>query len=240
MGFFDFLNRQGDRDAGFRPLDPGALTSTRIVHSLLEVPVADRNLAWSHQFMAHVADAAFFPRVPSIIRGAGTFPYFALHSTPGEQPFPSHVLHHLKDDVLLEHGLGAVINPRGEDADWAFSYGDILHFHLYGAFYPPQAGAAPDRDPGLPPEARLPREARAVLRGFLARLGVAASRFRFGARDHAGPGSLELVFAFTPQAFRSLEDFHFAMNNLSWFLPKNYSYTVAGNAARTEPGFEPL
>ena len=245
MGFLDFLGRQGGHRStvaqGFQALDGRELTATRLVHRLLEVPVPERNAAWTGQFLAHAADAAFFLRVPAIVQGAEPFPYFALHSTPGEQPCPGHVIHHMKDDYLLEQGLGAVINPQGEEADWAFSYGDILHYHLYGAFYPPLPGEpAPAGWPVLPPGARLPRVARTVLRAFLGRFGVADPKVRLATWDHAGPGSLELLFAFSPRDFRSLEDFQFAMNNLSWFLPRHYSYSVAGNQARAEGAFEPI
>src|SRR5208283_5975606 len=116
-----------------------------------------------------------------------SFPYLALYSTPGAQSYPSHVIHHLKDDVLLERGLGVVVNPRGDDADWAFSYGDILQYHLHGRFYPPPEEDVPVPASGLAPEARLPAPARKVLREFLGRLGVAAPGMRFAAWDHAGP-----------------------------------------------------
>jgi len=62
----------------------------------------------------------------------------------------------------------------------------------------------------------------------------------FAAYDHAGPDSLELVFDFAPGEFRSMDDFRYAMNHISWFLPRNYSYSVAGNQARQDAGFEPL
>jgi hypothetical protein len=240
MGFFDFLARQGQPGAAgiqtFEPLPAGSSTSTRFVQELLEVPKAARNQAWSDQFLAHVADAAFYTRYPSVVLGAERLPYFALHSTPPDpQAFPSHVIHHMKDDALLEHGMGVVINPSGQEADWAFSFGDILHFHLHGCFYPPKA-AAPE---GRAPQA-LPVAARKAMRAFLQGLGVAEPRVMLAARDHAGPGSLELVFGFSPQEFNSLDEFRFAMNNLSWFLPRNYSYSVAGNQARKEGTFEVL
>jgi hypothetical protein len=245
MGFPDFLGRQGGHRAaagsGFQALEVPEGRITRHVHRLLEVPVQERNAAWTGQFLARAGEAAFFLRVPAIVQGAEPFPYFALYSTPGDQPYPGHVIHHMKDDYLLDQGLGVVINPRGEEADWAFSYGDILHYHLYGAFYPPlPGGTAPAGWPDLTPQARLPQVARSVLRTFLGRLGVADPRVRTATWDHAGPGSLELLFAFSPRDFRSLEDFQFAMNNLSWFLPRNYSYSVAGNQARAEGAFEPL
>ncbi len=241
MGFFDFLNRQG----GHPPEEsqapqPATGASTRIVRDLLGVPVAQRDPAWSGQLMAHLADADLFTRTPSVVQGTGSFPYFALHGTPVEPPGPLRSIRRLVDDLLLTQGLGVVLNPRGEDADWAFSYGDILHFHLYGRFYPLPEGAMQDAPRVLPPAGRLPRPARTVLKAFLARLGVAAPRIRWGAQDHAGSGSLELVFGFSPQDFHDLEAFQFAMNNLSWFLPKNYSYTVAGNQARNDKGFERL
>jgi len=241
MGFFDFLTRQGGPATGanpeLAPLSPEATGSTRIVQALLELPRADRNRAWSQRFLAHVADAAFFTRDPEVVLGAERLPFFALHSTPAGQACPAHVIHHLKDDFLLDRGLGVVINPCGQEADWAFTYGDILQFQLHGVFYPDQAG--PER-PVLTPQARLPQAARKVVRTFLQGLGVAAPEVRFASWDHAGPGSLELVFGFSPQEFSSLDDFRFAMNNLAWFLPRNYSYSVAGNQARQDGGFEPL
>jgi hypothetical protein len=241
MGFFDFLARQGQpATAGiqaFEPLPAGTSTSTRFVQELLEVPKAARNQAWSDQFLGHVADAAFYTRRPSVVLSAERLPYFALHSTPAEpQDFPSHVIHHMKDDALLEHGMGVVINPSGQEADWAFSFGDILHFHLNGCFYPPKGEDAPL---GRAPQA-LPLAARRAMRSFLQGLGVQEPRVMLAARDHAGPGSLELVFGFSPQEFKSLDEFRFAMNNLSWFLPRNYSYSVAGNQARKEGVFERL
>jgi len=239
MGFFDFLNRQGEQGpAGtFQRLPGGAQTSTRFVQQLLEVPKPDRNRAWSDQFLAHLADAAFYTRYPSVVLGADR-PYFALHSTGAEPDFPTHVIHHMKDDFLLERGLGVVINPSGQEADWALSYGDILNFHLHGAFYPAPAGAVPGL--GLAPGDRLPPPARHALRVFLQGLGVAAPRVQLAAWDHAGPGSLELVFDFSPQAFKDLDAFRAAMNSLAWFLPRNYSYSVAGNQARKAGAFELL
>lgn len=234
MGFFDFMTRQGSQApaGGFQPLPTGAMTSTRIVQELLALPKAERNQAWSRQLLAHVADAAFFTRYPSVLLGADRLPFFALYSTPAEEPYPTHVIHHMKDDILLEHGMGVVINPSGPDADWAFSFGDILNFHLHGAFYPPPADTAAPPAQGMAPQSRLPQPARNALRGFLQALGVAAPRVMLAAWDHAGPGSLELVFSFSPQEFKSVDDFRFAMSNISWYLPRNYSYSVAGKQAK--------
>jgi hypothetical protein len=236
MGFFDFLQAQGN--GAFQSLGTAGRTSTRIVHALLDVPKPERNQAWSEQFLAHVGNAAFFARDPCIIQGAD-MPHFVLHSTPGALAFPTLVLHHMMDDFLLEQGLGVVINPHGQDSDWAFTFGDLLNFHLHGWFYPAEAGEQAPVKP-LSAQARLPEPARNALRAFLERLGVAAPRVMFAACDHAGPGSLELVFGFSPQEFKSMDDFRFAMNRIAWFLPRNYSYSVAGNQARRDGAFELL
>lgn len=237
MGFFDFRNRQDEAGAGPLEVPAGAgTTSTRIVQALLAVPRAAREEAWAARFLAHVADAAFFPGDPAIVSGPDRLPLFALHSGGPEGGFPSHVLHHMKDEFLLERGLGAVINPGDQDADWAFSYGDILQYHLHGAFYPSRDSGACE----LGPQARLPQAARKVIRAFLQSLGAQAPGVKFAARDQAGPGSLELVFSFAPQDFNSLDDFHFAMSSLAWFLPRNYSYTMAGGLAGQDDGFEAL
>jgi hypothetical protein len=239
VGFFDFLKLQGEDACAGRtaPLPEGTQASTGTVTALLEVPKPARGQAWTRQFMAHVADAAFFSGNPSIVQGADRLPFFALRSGHGDQPFPSHVIHHMQEDFLLDQGLGVVINPAGQEADWAFTYGDILNFSLYGVFYPVAAGS---QIRGLSPQARLPQPARKAMRAFLQQLGVAAPGVRFAAWDHAGPGSLELVFKFSPQEFNRPEDFPFAMSHLNWFLPRNYSYSVAGNLATQEGDFQPL
>jgi len=234
MGFFDFLNQKAGNE-GPAPAQPEAAPSTQIIQALLRLPRAERNEAWSRQFLAHVGEASFFTRDPEVVI-ADRLPYFALHTAPGPRAYPSHVLHHLKDDLLLDQGLGAVINPAGQDADWAFSYGDILQYHLHGAFYPSRDSGACE----LGPQARLPQAARKVIRAFLQSLGAQAPGVKFAARDQAGPGSLELVFSFAPQDFNSLDDFHFAMSSLAWFLPRNYSYTMAGGLAGQDDGFEAL
>ena len=94
--------------------------------------------------------------------------------------------------------------------------------------------------PVLDPAERLPRVARNALRAFLQPLGVAAPGVLLAAWDHAGPGSLELLFDFSPQEFTDLEAFRYAMSHISWFLPRNYSYSVAGNQARNDAGFQLL
>lgn len=243
MGFFDFLARQDEAASGMAPADPGAaagLSSTGTVQALLEVPRGLRDPSWTRQFLAHVADASFCGGDPEVIAGPDRLPLFVLRSAAAASSVPCYVIHHLQEDFLLRRGMGLVINPSGQDADWAFTYGDILHFHLHGRFYPQPdpALAAPRLDPT--PAARLPEPARAVLRGFLQGLGVAAPRVLFAAYDHAGPDSLELVFDFAPGEFRNMDDFRYAMNHISWFLPRNYSYSVAGNQARQDAGFEPL
>jgi len=248
VGFFDFLKLQGEDACAGRtePRPEGTQASTGTVTALLEVPKPARGQAWTRQFMAHVADAAFFSGNPNLLMGADRLPFFALHSGQGDQPFPSHVIHHMQEDFLLDQGLGVVINPHGQEADWAFTYGDILNFNLYGVFYPATAEApggslaAGNQTRGLSPQARLPQPARKAMRAFLQQLGVAAPGMRFAAWDHAGPGSLELVFKFSPQEFNRPEDFQFAMSHLCWFLPRNYSYSVAGNLATQQGDFQPL
>jgi len=246
MGFFDFLTAKAKTTEG--PGLPEALTqetsSTRLVHALLAIPKAERDEAWKNLFLAHVAEAAFYGGDPRIVQGADHFPYFALYSPKPLQAYPSHILHHMKDDFLLDQGLGIVINPDGPDADWAFSYGDLLNYHLNGVFYPAQSHLAsacavePESSPA--PEERLPPAARKALRTFLQGLGVAEPGVRLAAWDGAGPGSLELVFKFSPQDFASVDAFRMAMSSIYWFLPRNYSYSVAGKEARDASAFVPL
>jgi hypothetical protein len=248
MGFYDFLKtiaRTGPEGGGEAWLPLEGLTPTRIILALLEVPPVDRGDAWKRQFLDHVKGAAFYCGDPRIIAGSDQRPYFVLRTPRPGQDYPSHVLHHMKDDFLLEQGLGVVINPEGQDADWAFTFGDIVNYHLQGSFYPPQSHLSPilegpGRDAGSDPEAGLPGPVAAALRTYLRGQGVAEPRVLISSRGRTGPGSLELVFNFAPGEFRDLDAFRTVMSTLSWFLPRNYSYSVAGNEARTAAAFQPL
>jgi hypothetical protein len=242
MGFYDFLVPKGKPAEPDRvvPEAPGC-SSTQIVRGLLEVPKADRDALWQQRFLQHVADAAFLCAEPRILQGSDQCPYFVLLSSPDGLGYPAHVIHHLLEDFLLDQGLGVVINPDGQDADWAFTFGDLVNYGLHGVFYPSQSYLAP---PGGgvegAPVAELPPPIRASLRTYLQSMGVAEPGFLVASRDRSGLGSLELVFNFSPKEFRSMEDFGTTMNRISWYFPRNYSYSVAGNEARTAPGFQPL
>jgi hypothetical protein len=239
MGFFDFLDlRGGPGRVGFQTLAEPGMSATRLVQALLRLPRDQRDGAWSDQFLAHVADAAFYPGEPAVVKDPVGMPYLALGTEALGAGFPTLVLHHLEEDVLLERGLGAVINAGDTEADWAFSFGDIVHHHLYGVFYPDQV--EPGAAASLPPSERVPQAVRRALRAFLGDLGVSAPGFLVSACDHAGPGSVELLFSFAPHEFRNLDGFRFAMSHISWFLPRQYSYSVAGNQARKEGAFQAL
>jgi hypothetical protein len=138
----------------------------------------------------------------------------------------------MKDDFLLEAGYGIVINPHGSQsyADWVFSYGDVLNFHINGEFY--TSVHIPEfEDDELnygdvqceaPSEKFLPNQARTVIKDFLKSQGVQQPKILLLTKNIDGCRVQRLVFNLFPEQFQTTRHFDFTMNHLIWFLPRHY------------------
>jgi hypothetical protein len=257
MGLFDFLKPQTDpAPAAPAPAtEPylGDLAKTNELYHLVAVPKPDRDEAWDAAFLANLAGASFRCGTPQIIQGPDGFPYFQLFLPEPGVRFQCYVIDRMKDDFLLERGLGVVVNPTPAGPDWVLSYGDIVNFALSHEFYTttetPFSKAVGDEViateeqvmVGQPSETLLPQAVRAVLRDFLQANGLATPKVALlMRRQGASAGvSQDLVFNITPADFGDEAHYRSVMQQLGWFLPRHYS-CVGMQEAALSGGFLPL
>jgi len=228
----------------------GDLEKTQAIWNLCQVDDEQRDDQWTARFLGSVAEAAFRCGDPQVIEGPDGFPYFQLLLPEPDTQFECFVLDKMKDDFLLQHGLGVVINPDRGSPDWVFTYGDIVNFHLSGEFYtPPDEGAGnPGAETieqeeqvlvGQPAEDVLPAAARRAIREHLLRLGVMEPKVLLMKRNKAGAMVNELVFDIKPDQFPSEEQYQMVMLSLGWFLPRHYTY-VSVRGTDLEGDFQDL
>lgn len=207
----------------------GDLEKTKNLSELFAVPKEARDDKWKEKFLANVDAASFRCTDQQIILGPDGFMYAALYLPEPNKEFQCFVVKHMKDDFLLDKGIGVVICPGENSAEWVFSDGDILNYHLWGKFYTPEdhenAPASDDEADkvliGQPAEDYFPKVARDVLRRYLAAQGVADPKILLMVRG----GVKELVFNMTAEMFESPQKYEDVMNRISWFLPRQYVYS---------------
>jgi hypothetical protein len=256
MGLFDFLKPQAPAStAPAKAAEPylGDLTKTNEIYHLVTVPKPDRDEAWDAAFLANLAEASFRCGTPQIIQGPDGFPYFQLFLPEPGVGFQCYVIDRMKDDFLLERGLGVVVNPAPAGPDWVLSYGDIVNFALTQQFY--NTGETPFSKQvsdeiieaeeqamvGQPSATLLPQATRHVLRDYLQTNGVATPKVALLMRRLPGGSgvSQDLVFNITPAAFASEAHYRSVMGHLGWFLPRHYSFVGMPEAALAD-SFQPL
>lgn len=231
----------------------GDLNKTSEIFSLFQVPVEKRDGAWRQRFYSNVSDASFCCSDPQVISGPDGFPYFVLLLPEPAKPFQCFVIRHMKDDFLLEQGLGVVIEPKAGTPQWVFSYGDIVGFHLKDNFEPfNKPGNTPAGHSievieeaervllNQPSETFLPAATRQVLKRFLEGQGIKSPNILLMSRtrNHAHP-TQELVFDLDADKAGNEEKFRAIMGWLSWFLPRGFTYCSVPHSTFANE-FEPL
>ncbi|TFH33962.1 MAG: hypothetical protein E4G99_10455 [Anaerolineales bacterium] len=221
------------------------------INALLEISPADRDQAWKDSFYDSVIDASFRCQEPQVILGPDSFPYFSLYSPIPHEPFESFCICNLME-YLLSNGLGVVINPGIDGAEWVFSYGDILTHRMFGVFAVDQTSAK--KQPfeevkiekqeqvliGQPSEEFLPASAReAIKRHFLARYGKEDLGVFLMSRKDFNPPT-QLVFSIFPEDFGGAERFQGVLQEISWFLPRHYPVLAVPREASLRDSFEAL
>ncbi len=256
MGLFDFLKPQAPAPAASaKAAEPylGDLTKTNEIYHLVAVPKPDRDKTWDAAFLANLAEASFRCGTPQIIQGPDDFPYFQLFLPEPGVGFQCYVIDRMKDDFLLERGLGVVVNPGPAGPDWVLSYGDIVNFALTQEFYTTGETSFSKEVSdevieteeqvlvGQPSETLLPRATRNVLREYLQTNGIATPKVALlmrRLRDKPGV-SQDLVFNIGPRDFSSEALYRSVMQRIGWFLPRHYSFVGMQEAALTD-SFLPL
>jgi hypothetical protein len=228
------------------------LEKTALVLALLEVPSEARDDRWRARFYEAVVDASFASPLDQVIRGPDGFPYFVLQTPPEGTEFSpfciSHVLTHCTD-----HGIGIVLNPGPQSADWVFTFGSLWALRAYGRFEgdPGDEQGDPlskeevlpvDRSVivGSPSEEYLPGFARAALRGFLRQaLGVKEPQV-FLLLDPSMRPSRNLIFNVFREDFPSEADFRQVIGLLRWFLPPGRGLIGLSREAELNRALQPL
>ena len=107
---------------------------TEVIVELIKTPKDKRDEVWKNSFFENITTASFPESIPQIIFGIDSFPYFVLKTIENHNPFESYCIKNMQENILLKRGIGVVINPEGKDADWTFSYGDILNLKINNEF----------------------------------------------------------------------------------------------------------
>jgi len=211
---------------------PGDEEKTRVLIELFKTSYDNRDKQWEKTYFANLPDASLAIGEPRIIEGPDGYPYFHLTTPVLGMDYQSTTVSRLKKDLLLHEGIGLAINPAKETPDWVFSYGDIVNYHINGAFYK-QSDKWLSRESILnnleesvelvnPSEDILPKESRNMLRKYFASFGL--DQPEIGVLQDKS-NKMILVFVIEEKYFKNPEictDFY---NSLSWFLPRQYTYT---------------
>jgi hypothetical protein len=216
--------------------------------SLLAIPNEDRAPAWVKQFYTHIVDCSMTDDMPQVFFGPDHFPYFGLKTPPADQPYKVFCIRSMLDR-LTEDGVGVAINRVGLDAQWVFSYGDLLTLRMFGAFEVSGSenvwgsASGPQGNQVLvsqPSEAFLPGYARKVIREYLQKMmGIPEPRMLLLSRPGVTPPQ-ELVFSVFPEDFATREIFQGAMGALKWFLPRHYGIVSVPKDSSLAQYFQPL
>ncbi|RYE27384.1 MAG: hypothetical protein EOP45_01445 [Sphingobacteriaceae bacterium] len=236
MGFFDFL--KGKTTAPQPLVHPNVdrpacdITKTQTILDLFLVPKSDRDEKWAAEFYENVKTATFACGNPQTITGPDGFPYFVLQTPEAYKPFDSFCLQNMKDDFLLEKGLGVVVNPGESSADWVFSYGDILNLHINKELYTRTDNSLIENEVTIrkdeqvliaqPSETYLPQKAKQVLKLFLQSIGIKQPKILMMCRTIEKQVIQELAFNIFREDFQSTEELNLLLKKISWFLPMHY------------------
>ena len=260
MAFFDFFKKKeqpshsGQQDAGPTAVkEPylGDLNKTSIIYQLIQTPATERDEPWKQAFLENIVQASFRCGDPQVITGPDGFPYFQLFLPEPGKSFQCYVIERMKDDFLLRSGLGVVINPSANSADWVFSCGDILNLHLNNTFYTttetPFAKETVDEvitaDEKVmiaqPAETILPKQTRQLIAELLKKNGVPSPKVLLMLRHKANGVSQDIVFNLTPALVKDQHTYNNLMRAISWLLPRHYSI-VGMDEKSLGDGFMPL
>lgn len=215
----------------------GDLEKTDIIANLLSVPKEDRNESWTRDFITNIPTASFRCGDPQVIAGPDGFPYFQLFLPEPNVPFTCYVLDRIKDDFLLDRGFGVVFNLVNGEPDYVLSYGDILNWHLNKEFYTEHSAFSKENTDevivedeevlvGQPNENILPNYTKKLLGDYLRLNGVKDPKMALMMRkDKNGQEfSQDLAFNIGPENFENDDVYRAVMRNLSWYLPRHYSF----------------
>jgi hypothetical protein len=208
------------------------ISKTQVMIDLFQIPEDKRNDDWKKSLFENVQSASYSCSSPQTFTGPDGFPYFILRTPEADKPFESFCIKNMKDDFLLEKGLGVALNPKENNADWVFSYGDILNLHINQEFLSATTNPELPNNEVIkkseeiliaqPSESYFPKQARHVLKKFLQRIGIKRPMLMMICSKIEGQIVQELVFNLFAEDFSDTNQLNYHLKQISWFLPRHY------------------
>lgn len=198
-----------------------------VMVELFKTPLEKRDTAWLDSFYENVVDASYACGDPQVSYGPDGFPYFTLRTPQPNTPFDSYCVCNLID-YATDNGVGIVINPAENKADWVFSAGDLLCYRLFQKFQLPiepqdQWMPKPDEEVliGQPEEEVLPAATRAILKRYL-QTALKMEEPQMLAVFKKDSETPRLLFSIFKEDLESEEKFNEILRSVAWLLPRHY------------------
>lgn len=218
------------------------------IFSLLAIPDEQRGPEWLREFHTHIVDCSLTDDVPQVFFGPDHFPYFGLNTPPVDRPYQEFCIRSVLEK-LTEDGVGVAINREGLNAQWVFSYGDLLTLRMFGTFESPEP--EPASGPALPAQGNqvlisqpsetfLPGYARSVIGNYMKKMMEIVEPGLFLLSRPGAVPPQELVFSVFQEDFATREIFQGAVGALRWFLPRHYGLVSIPKDSPLSQYFQPL
>lgn len=261
MGLFDFLKPASKPAAPIKivPADRPEcdISKTGIVATLFKIPKEQRDDEWYKAFYDNVTTASFASATPQVLRGPDGFPYFVLNTPKVNQSFESFCVKNMKDDFLLNRGWGVVFNPAADkSADWVFTHGDIVSLHLNNEFatatdptdiehveFTKTVGILKKEEKVMvaqPSADYLPSATRHALKLFLQSKGIKKPKVMMLSSYREDKVIRKLAFNIHPENYPVANQLDYLMQQVGWFLPRQYIIIPLSKKSPLAVGFNEL
>lgn len=258
MGLFDFLKPK--HTVSTPPLgiissqEECDISKTGLIAELLKIPRAKRDAAWYSSFYENIATASFQCSSPQVLTGPDGFPYFILRTPEPNKPFESFCVKNMTENFLLNNGWGIVFNPaEDKSADWVFTYGGIVNYHLNKEFWSATDEAATaniafEKNVGSvqkaekvmiaqPSEDYLPNATRHAIKIFLQSKGIKTPKMMMITSVGEGTVSRKLALNINAEDYPVVSKLDYLMQQIGWFLPNNYLLVPVSKHSELASGF---
>lgn len=236
MGLFEFFKRK-------KSLPPNTLQDnfnssgcdenmTQIIIKLLAIPREKRDEIWFQSFFENLQYASFKSGKPKVYTGPDGFTYFALFVPQLNKSYEPFCIGNMTKNFLLQNGWGVAINPQADQADWIFSYGDIVNYHLHHEFFT-NSNLPEIKNEWVvlkeekvlltqPSEFILPNETRICIKLFLQNKGFSKPKILMITQINNEVPVPQLAFNIFREDLNTPEELNLLFTQISWFLPKHY------------------
>ena len=243
MAIFDFLTKKQVATPPMKIVPANRpecdINKTGIVATLFKFPKDLRDDDWYKAFYENVTNASFASAAPQVLTGPDGFPYFILNTPEENKSFESFCIKNMMDDFLLDRGWGVVFNPAADkSADWVFTHGEIVGLHLNNQFVMETDPATVEnieftKTVGLltkeekvmiaqPSADYLPFATRHALKLFLQSKGIKKPKLMMLSSYSEEKVVRKLAFNIHPEDYPITSKLDYLMQQVGWFLPRQY------------------